>query len=92
MREIKPTKKSFLAKIFIKLCRVLGFEIIDQSNLSIPTSKKFLIEGISIHSRNSENVNYKIFGKQDLINPLLKKYSIPKKRFNLIHTDKIVEG
>ena len=39
MREIKPTKKSFLAKIFIKLCRVLGFEIIDQSNLSIPTSK-----------------------------------------------------
>ena len=55
MREIKPTKKSFLAKIFIKLCRVLGFEIIDQSNLSIPTSKKSLIEGISIHSRNSVN-------------------------------------
>ena len=51
-----------------------------------------IIEGISLHSKNSENVIYKIFGKEDLINPLLKKYSIPKKRFNLIHTDKIVEG
>ena len=51
-----------------------------------------VIEGISIHSRNSVNVNYKIFGKEDLINPLLKKYSIPNKRFNLIHTDKVVEG
>tara|TARA_A100001011_G_scaffold198799_1_gene207044 strand:+ start:222 stop:1229 length:1008 start_codon:yes stop_codon:yes gene_type:complete len=51
-----------------------------------------VIEGISIHLRNSVNVNYKIFGKEDLINPLLKKYSIPNERFNLIHTDKVVEG
>ena len=51
-----------------------------------------VIEGVSIHLRNSVNVNYKIFGKEDLINPLLKKYSIPNERFNLIHTDKVVEG
>ena len=51
-----------------------------------------IIEGISIHSKNSENIFYNIFGKKDSINPLLKKYNIPKNRYNLIHTDKKVEG
>mgnify|MGYP001268097907 CR=1 FL=1 len=51
-----------------------------------------VIEGISLHSKNSQNVNYKIFGKKDIINPLLKKYSIPVERLNLIHTDNIVHG
>ena len=51
-----------------------------------------VIEGISIHSKNSVNVNYKIFGNDDLISPLLKNNNIPKKRFDIIHTDKVVEG
>ncbi len=51
-----------------------------------------VIEGISIHSKNSKDINYKIFGKKDLINPLLEKYEVPNERFNLIHTDNIVEG
>ena len=67
MREIKPIKKSFLAKIFIKLCRVLGFEIIDQSNLSIPTSKKSLIEGISIPGKKSITIP---LGKVDITRPV----------------------
>ena len=67
MREIKPTKKSFLAKIFIKLCRVLGFEIIDQSNFSIPTSKKSLIEGISIPGKKSITIP---LGKVDITRPV----------------------
>ena len=37
-------------------------------------SPKKVIEGINIHSKNlSENVNYKIFGNKNLINPLIKK-------------------
>ena len=51
-----------------------------------------VIEGISLHSKNSQGVIYKIFGKKDLIDPLLKKYRIPVERFNLIHTDDIVQG
>ena len=51
-----------------------------------------VIEGISLHSKNSQGVNYKIFGKKDLIDPLLKKYRIPVERLNLIHTDDIVQG
>ena len=38
MREIKSYKKSVLTKLFIKLCRLFGFEIIDQSNYNIPTT------------------------------------------------------
>ena len=32
MKIQKSNKKSFLKKIFIKICRLLNFEIIDQSN------------------------------------------------------------
>ena len=51
-----------------------------------------VIEGISLHSRSSDNVNYKIFGNTNLINPLIDKYKISTDRINLIHTDKLVEG
>ncbi len=41
MKEIKSTKKTnFLKKIFIKLCRILGYELIEQSNLEYPVSEK----------------------------------------------------
>tara|TARA_B100000945_G_scaffold320302_1_gene329914 strand:- start:311 stop:1339 length:1029 start_codon:yes stop_codon:yes gene_type:complete len=53
MREIKSNKKNLLAKIFIKLCRIFGFEIIDQSNFSIPTSNKSLSQNISIPGKSS---------------------------------------
>jgi len=53
MKEVKSNKKNPLAKIFIKLCRIFGFEIIDQSNFSIPTSKKSLSESLSIPGEKS---------------------------------------
>ena len=51
-----------------------------------------VIKGISIHSENSHNVNYKIFGNENLINPLINKYKIPKDKFSIIHTNKVVSG
>ena len=51
-----------------------------------------VIEGISIHSKLSQKVNYKIFGNQNLINPLIKKYKILNNRYSIFHTDKIVQG
>ena len=38
MKKLNLIKKS-IKKIFIKLCRIFGFEIIDQSNFNVPTSK-----------------------------------------------------
>ncbi len=55
-------------------------------------SPEKVIEGISIHSNLSNEVCYKIFGNENLIAPFIKKYSISNDRFDIIHTDKIVEG
>ena len=46
-------KNSFLKKIFIKICRILGYEIIDQSNFSIPTQQKKLNENLNIQGKKS---------------------------------------
>ena len=44
MKKIENNKKSnFLKKLFIKLCRLIGFEIIDQSNLNSHIKKDLMI-------------------------------------------------
>jgi len=54
MKKIENNKKSnFLKKIFIKFCRLLGFEIIDQSNFSSPTLGKDLNDTLSIQGKKS---------------------------------------
>ena len=53
MKIQKSNKKSFLKKIFIKICRLLNFEIIDQSNFTVPTLKKKLNENLSNAGRKS---------------------------------------
>ena len=41
MKNFQNSKKTgFLKKIFIKLCRILGFEIIDQNTFEIVTIDK----------------------------------------------------
>tara|TARA_Y100000590_G_scaffold2831_1_gene3745 strand:+ start:4974 stop:5990 length:1017 start_codon:yes stop_codon:yes gene_type:complete len=46
-------KFSFLKKAFIKLCRLFGYEIIDQSNYEVPTLNKKLNETLSIPGKKS---------------------------------------
>ena len=54
MKEINSTvKTSFFKKIFIKICRILGYEIIDQSNFYVPTQKKSLNENLNIQGKKS---------------------------------------
>ncbi len=47
------SKTGFFKKIFIKICRLLGYEIIDQSKYEIPTLKKNLSESVSIPGKKS---------------------------------------
>ena len=42
MKKVNIKDKKFLVKLFIKLARKLGFEIIDQNNLTLPTNEKNL--------------------------------------------------
>ena len=54
MKKINNTRKTnFLKKLFIKLCRLFGFEIIDQSNFCSPTLNKDLNETLSIQGKKS---------------------------------------
>ena len=54
----KTNKSNFLKKLFIKLCRLFGFEIIDQSNFYLPTSNK----------HGGENLSQ--IGKESLVIPM----------------------
>ena len=47
------TKKGFFKQIFVKICRIFGYEIIDQSNFYVPTQKKTLDENLSIQGEKS---------------------------------------
>ena len=67
MREVKSNKKNPLKKIFVKLCRIFGFEIIDQSNFSIPTSDKTINESISIPGKRSVTLP---LGKVEITRPV----------------------
>ena len=54
MKKINNRNKiSLLKKIFIKICRIFGFEIIDQSNFNSPTLRKNLDDTLSIQGKKS---------------------------------------
>tara|TARA_B110001454_G_scaffold54211_1_gene53135 strand:+ start:247 stop:1239 length:993 start_codon:yes stop_codon:yes gene_type:complete len=57
MKKIKTKKRNnFVKKMFVKACRVLGYEIIDQNNFEIPTLEKNAIENISIAGKKSISI------------------------------------
>ena len=57
MKNIKNSKKSgFLKKIFIKICRKLGYEIIDQNTFDIVTRDKNIDLELSKLGKNSINL------------------------------------
>jgi len=57
MKEIKQNKtKNPLKKLFIKICRLMGYEIIDQNNFYIPTLDKNINETLSKASLKSINL------------------------------------
>ena len=54
MKEQKTqVKTSFFKKIFIKICRIFGYEIIDQSIFYVPTQEKNLSENLNIPGKKS---------------------------------------
>ena len=58
MKQIKKVmeEKSFFKKIFIKFCRKVGYEIIDQNNLFIPTLNKNAEENLSVAGKSSISI------------------------------------
>ena len=57
MKNIKNSNKpSFFKKLFIKISRKLGYEIIDQNNFEIATSNKKIDEHLSSLGHKSINL------------------------------------
>ncbi len=72
-RQKQNPKSSFLKKIFVKICRKLDFEIIDQGNLHLPVMNK-----------SGEN-NLSTIGKESLLLPMGRtKITRPIKSLNII--------
>ena len=55
-KQISTNKKNLFKKIFIKICRILGYEIIDQNNLFLPSSEKFFNEELNVAGKKSINL------------------------------------
>ena len=51
-----PNSKNLFKKLFIKLCRLFGYEIIDQNTFSVPTQNKSLNESLSKQGIKSINL------------------------------------
>ncbi len=57
MKEIKSSKKNnFIKKILIKICRIFGYELIDQSTLEFPVSNKNYQDVLSEPGNKSINL------------------------------------
>ena len=67
MKKIRSNKRNPLTKLFIKLCRIFGFEIIDQNNFSIPTSNKSITDSVSIPGKSSITIP---LGRVDITRPV----------------------
>jgi hypothetical protein len=76
MKKIKSThKNNFLKKLFIKLCRVFGYEIIDQNYFTFPVSNKNSNENLSIQGKNSISIP---LGKTNITRPVKSLHIILK--------------
>ena len=53
MKKINLKKINILKKILIKINRKFGYELIDQNNLILPTSKKSISDNLSTHNQKS---------------------------------------
>ncbi len=52
-KQNSQKRTNFFKKIFIKICRIFGYEIIDQSNFYVPTQEKNLSENLNIQGKKS---------------------------------------
>ena len=49
----QSTKTGFFKKKFIQLCRLIGYELIDQNSFEVPTLNKDLYENLNIAGKKS---------------------------------------
>ena len=53
MKKQHSSKINIFKKLFVKLCRLFGYELIDQSSFSSPTKEKLLNSNLSTPGKKS---------------------------------------
>ena len=57
MKKIENVRKNnFIKKLFVKLCRVIGYEIVDQNSFTFPVSGKSSNENLSTQGKSSISI------------------------------------
>jgi len=52
-KQQNQIRTNFFKKTFIKICRIFGYEIIDQGNFYVPTQEKELNENLNVQGKKS---------------------------------------
>ena len=81
MKNKISNKKSFFSKLIVKIIRIFGYEIIDQSNLTLPLTNLNAVDNLSKSGIKSitiplgvTNITNKVNSLSIIIRSLLRDY------------------
>ena len=90
MKNKTNNNKNFLSKLFIKIIRKFGYEIIDQANLEVPTSNSYANENLSKSGNISTTIplgSTKITNKVDSLTIIIRSYTFGDVNDNKVMLD-----
>ncbi|MAJ23285.1 MAG: rhamnosyl transferase, partial [Candidatus Pelagibacter sp.] len=90
MKNKTSNKKNFLSKLFIKIIRKFGYEVIDQSNLSLPSSNLSANDNLSKSGFKSITVPLgatKITNKINSLTIIIRSYTFGESNGNQVMLD-----
>ena len=90
MKNKTNNNKNFLSKLFIKIIRKFGYEIIDQANLEVPTSNSYANENLSKSGNISTTIplgSTKITNKVNSLTIIIRSYTFGDVNDNKVMLD-----
>ena len=78
MKNKTNNKKNFFSKLFVKIVRKFGYEVIDQANLEVPTSNLYANENLSKSGNRSTSIplgTTKITNKINSLTIIIRSYT-----------------
>ena len=90
MKNKTNNNKNFLSKLFIKIIRKFGYEIIDQANLEVPTSNSYANENLSKSGNKSTTIplgSTKITNKVNSLTIIIRSYTFGDVNDNKVMLD-----
>ena len=90
MKNKTDNNKNFLSKLFVKIIRKFGYEIVDQANLEVPTSDAYAHENLSKSGKKSTTIplgSTKITNKVNSLTIIIRSYTFGDVNDNKVMLD-----